>query len=476
MNRIKTRPLCVGLAAFCAKWFEDVGLQGDSEFDENLRGDYRRMEEYLNRYIDTVVAPGVISTVEAATKVVACFHERRIDALIVVHIFWSEDQPLIALLKNRCEDWPVVLWNYHPLGYLPSLLTVNDLFRCSGTVGMLQGSAPMQRLGIDMHIISGSPGDEELGEELTRLSSALYIRKTIHSLSIGRIAGRCEVMTGTHTDATTLRSRLGITLLEISSSDYASRCAAVSVSRVAAWCDELKQYHPACRLTDANLELACRIALAADDIAIEYDLSGVAIQDLDPELHELIGGRPCLCPPECASRGVALVMESDVNTGIGMYATMRAADSPALYTEIFTYDEKENCLLMGHAAPHDPRLAGSDGVSLVPDAEYRHVDVHEGVWQEFIMREGEVTCVSLYDNGQRYSLTAFEGYSVGAPRRLDGFAHAVVRPNLSVRELLPRLVRRGMTQHFAIVPGRVASTLETWCAMTGIEYHLETSS
>ncbi len=46
--------------------------------------------------------------------------------------------------------------------------------------------------------------------------------------------------------------------------------------------------------------------------------------------------------------------------------------------------------------PHDPRLAAADGMTLVPDMEYRHVDVCAGVWQ-IRLREGQVTCVSLYD-------------------------------------------------------------------------------
>jgi L-arabinose isomerase len=144
-----------------------------------------------------------------------------------------------------------------------------------------------------------------------------------------------------------------------------------------------------------------------------------------------------------------------------------------MYTEVLTFDPQENVLLMGHAAVHDPRLASPEGVTLVPDAEYRHSDRLEGAWQEFIMAEGPVTCVSLYDAGHGYRLTAFEGASLGGPRRLEGYAHALVCPDVHVLELLPRLVRRGMTQHFGVVPGRIASVLAKWCTLAGIEFRLE---
>ena len=57
-----------------------------------------------------------------------------------------------------------------------------------------------------------------------------------------------------------------------------------------------------------------------------------------------------------------------------------------MYTEIFTFDPGENILLMGHAGVHDPRLAAADGITIVAYSQYRHADVVEGAWMEFIPR------------------------------------------------------------------------------------------
>jgi len=207
---------------------------------------------------------------------------------------------------------------------------------------------------------------------------------------------------------------------------------------------------------------------------VRYNLQAVAIQDLDEELHRLVGTRPCLCPPLSAERGVAFSAEGDLHSALGVLAAMRASASPCMYTEIFTFDPQENLLLVGHASVHDPRLAAGGQVTLVPDLEYCHSDAVEGAWLEFVYAEGPVTGVSLYDAGHAYRLTAFEGTSLGAPQRLEGYAHAVIRPQVDVRQLLPRLVQRGMTQHFAIAPGRIADILAYWCQLSGIEFYLET--
>jgi L-arabinose isomerase len=466
----------LGLAVFCADWFRQVGLQtGECGLAKTLQDDYARIVAILQRCFDQVVTPGVIFTAMEAAKAVDYFCEASIDALLLVHIMWSEDQPLLEVLHNR-RDVPVLLWNYHPTGVLPPTLSVSDLFRFSGTVGMLQGSAPMERLGIKPRIVSGSPDDPNLAQALCECNAALRIRKMFQGMRAARIAGRCEVMTGTYVNAESLHNQLGVELVEISAAEYAAICEAVDEKRIEAFGEQVAKDFTVTDVSANSLRLAYRNTLALDDLVMRHDVGAVAIQDLDPELHRLVGIRPCLCPPISAIRGVAFGMESDLNTTLGLLAAMQASSVPCMFTEIFTYDQQDNTLLMGHAGVHDPRLAGADRVTIVPDAEYRYVDRCEGAWQEFIFAPGPITCVSLYDAGSRYRMTVFEGESLGPPRRLQGFAHALVRPDLPVETLLPTLVRRGMTQHFAVAQGHIAGILEEWCRMVGLEFHWEKAS
>lgn len=463
----------VGLAAFCADWFRQVGWQDAAGgLAGRLQSDYARLVDFLRSCFDQLVVPGVISTVPEAAKSVAMFREAQIDALLIAHIMWSEDQPLLEVLRG-CRDVPVLLWNYHPTGILPRRLAVADLFCLSGTVGMLQGSAPMARLELPAQIVSGNTDDPSLAHTLQEYNTALEIHKTLHGMRAARIAGGCEVMTGTHADAEHLRDHLGVELIEIAAVEYASLCQAVDQRRVEAFRAAVAGEFPVAGVSDETLQLACRNTLALDDVVMKYSVGVVAIQDLDPELHRLAGIRPCLCPPMGAERGVAFGMESDLNSTLGMLAAMIASSTPCMYTEIFTYDREENVLLMGHAGVHDPRLAGPDGVTIVPDEEYRRVDRYEGAWQEFVLAPGPVTCVSLFDTGKGYRMTVFEGESLGPPRRLQGFAHALVRPEVPVETLLSTLVGRGMTQHFAVAPARIGRILEKWCRLHNMVFHWE---
>jgi L-fucose isomerase-like protein len=462
----------VGLAAMCAAWFKQIGLQEpDSDLAKVLQQDYGRMVECLGGCFDEVIAPGILSSQDDAARATDRFSQEQVDAVVLVHIVWSEDPVLLSFL-DRWRSTPVWLWNYHPTGTLPPRLTVDDLFRFSGTVGMLQGSAPLQKRGLRLEVFSGSPGDASLVRDLRERNAALCIRKAFRGLRAGQIAGRCEAISGTFVDDAALSRALGVTRVAVTAAEYSSTCEAVDPGRVDRYCAELRERFEVRGVSEPSLRIAARNTLALDDLVEQLQLGAVAIQDLDEELHRRIGTRPCLYPPRSLARGVAFSAEADLNTALGMVAASRAAKAPAMYTEIFTFDSHENVLLMGHAGVHDPRLA-ADGITIVPDLEYRQADAIEGAWMEFILAPGAVTCVSLYDTGAGYRMMVFEGQSLGPPRRLDGWGHAVIRPRLDVVSLLARLAQRGMTQHFAIVPGSVTHVLRSWCGLMGVEFCCE---
>ena len=107
-------------------------------------------------------------------------------------------------------------------------------------------------------------------------------------------------------DEAALRSYLGVELVEISAFEYTSACNAIEVGRMRAFCAEMKAHYEIEGVSEASLKLACRNTLALDKLVREHNLGVVAIQDLDPTLHQLAGIRPCLCPPESAARGGSL--------------------------------------------------------------------------------------------------------------------------------------------------------------------------
>ncbi len=58
-------------------------------------------------------------------------------------------------------------------------------------------------------------------------------------------------------------------------------------------------------------------------------------------------------------------------------------------------------------------------------------------------------------------------------RAHDRYGDPTHQQEVDVRQLVPRLVQRGMTQHFAVAPGRIADILAYWCELSHIEFFQE---
>ena len=140
-----------------------------------------------------------------------------------------------------------------------------------------------------------------------------------------------------------------------------------------------------------------------------------------------------------------------------------------MYTEIFTFDQADNCLLFGHAGMHDPALAGDGEVTVVPDAEYAAVDEVEGAWQSFTARPGKVTAVSLFTGLKDYRVAWLRGEVLPTRGKLADYPHALVRTERPLREFYERAARAGMTQHFALSYGEVAGKLARLAEVLGLE-------
>jgi L-arabinose isomerase len=460
----------IGLVALCAEWFRQVDHNSESgDLSGMLQQDYERISQFLEECFGSVVAPGPISTVAEARNAIRVFNIANIDAVVLVHILWSEDQPLIEIM-NKLDRHPVILWDYHPQEVFPEHLSITDLFRRSGTVGLLQGSSPMARLGFSFQMVSGRPGDSKLTEELLEYKTALSVCREFNGLRIGRIAGNCEIMTGTIANVESVHKYLGVELLDISLDEYAAACFEVSDKEIVDYASDIIKRYEVREVSTKSLQTSARCALGLERLVEQQRFGAVGIQDLAPGLHRILGTRPCLPPWKCISNGVVFVAEADMHCLLALFAASKASCRPCMYTEVFTYDRDENFLLMGHAGIHDPELAAEDRMIIVPDYEYCRVDEVEGAWLEFIMSAGEVTCLGLHDTGSGYRMIVFEGESLGSPSRLQGFPHALVRPNIPVNDLLRDLVKLGVTQHFAIAQSRISGVLSKWCSIMGVEY------
>jgi L-arabinose isomerase len=464
-----------GLVLLSAQWFIEVGLQGGAsqrqqELARMVEGDLQRIRSTVEPHFE-LVDPGPISSPEQAQRAVCQFHTEGAELVILVHVMWSEDPPLVRLLEGLGE-LPLVLWCYNPYSRLPERMSMEQLFRASGSVGFLQGSVPLSMLGKRFSFLFGSPESPDLHQGLAELSRVFAVRSSLRRLRIGRIGPPCRHMAGTYVDEPGLAAGVGVTVVPLSAYRLSQEARTLEAATVESFVVELKGRYRIDGVSDRALEQAARASLAVGALVEKESLGAVAIEDLHPELHELLGTRPCLWVPGLRERGVVVGMEADVLSVLGLWLARNLGESTPMYTEVFTYDLEANCLLLGHAAMHDPQLAGSNEITIVPDREYEASDPLEGAWMHFAAKRGPVTLVNLFGRGDAYRVFCLRGETLPTREKLAGFAHALVRIEPPVARFFEQVGRLGMMQHFALSYDDITGRLETLCRIEGMEYTL----
>jgi L-arabinose isomerase len=279
---------------------------------------------------------------------------------------------------------------------------------------------------------------------------------------------RCEAMSVTWVDEVGLRTQTGVELVPLDVGRLADLASSATPRDVAAFRQDLDSRDIVVRTDQASLEQGVRAALAIAALAREEDLRGLAMNDLAPEMHRAIGLRPCLPHFGLAESGFVVAMEADVAVTVTMRALALFTGLAPMYTEIFTLDPAASCMLMGHAGWHgianrDPAVP----LEIVPDVEYQAVDRFKGAAIYFPFRPGPVTAVNAIWREGTLRWSVVEGESLGG-RHLEGNCHLLCRLDEPVADFIRRVTRRGVSQHWAVIPGHLAADVELLAGHLGI--------
>lgn len=468
---MNTKPK-IGLLPLAADWFWRQNIQGGGGRYRRLPGLVERDVAALTRAVSAdldIVSPGLVHTVPQAAAAARTLRAARIDLLLVCSVIWSEDQPLLRVLRELPEV-PVLVWCYAPTDTLPARVSMTELFRRSGPVGALQHSAPLKRMGRRIACVCGAPTERTTLRQIRDYAEAARVAHELRRATIGLLPGPCAAMTGTITDATRLRRALGPTVKRISVRDFAACVRSVGRSETAAFVRRLTQRYRVAGVGRDSLFQAARASLGLARLAETRRLDALAINDLEPALHAAVGVRPFLEVPEFFARGRVLGMEGDLTTTVGLLIARRLAAAPPMFTELFAFDRKRHAVLAGHAGMHDLRLAESArGIRLTPDYEYCEANALAGAWLEFRAKPGWVTLMSLFCDVKRFRLVLAGGRALAGGPRLEGFAHALVRLDRPVDAFFRLAIRSGMTQHWVVVHEDIRDRLRALAAILDVE-------
>jgi len=333
-------------------------------------------------------------------------------------------------------------------------------------------------------VILGTLDDDPMAEaEIAEWCIAEWcdIAMVLHDLKrarIGHFGHPIEHMLDMQTDQTALTASFGCHIVQTEADELLKSQSTVTQEEVEAKKVEIlnlfdrpepKSDPITERLTEEDLQVAARVAVALDKFVDSHDLEGLAYyyegQEGSPTrqlVTNLIVGNSLL-----TAAGFPMCGESDLKTCIAMLI-MDRLDIGGSFAEFHPIDFREGFVLVGHDGPHHINIA--EGKPLLRSLSKYHGKPGSGASVEFKIKEGPITMLSIgVTAGGKFKFILAEGKSVHGPIPPTGNTNTRGFFAPDVRTFLKRWVAEGPTHHFALGVGHHARTIEKIAEILDVE-------
>ncbi|MHC4116352.1 MAG: L-fucose/L-arabinose isomerase family protein [Planctomycetota bacterium] len=335
-------------------------------------------------------------------------------------------------------------------------------------------------------VILGTLEDDPIAE--SEIAEWCNIAMVLHDLKrarIGHFGHPIEHMLDMQTDQTALTAAFGCHIVQTEADELLLSESTVTEEEIEGKKAEIlnlfdtpepKSDPITEKLTEEDLQVAARVAVALDKFVNGHDLDGLAYyyegQQGSPIrrlVTNLIVGNSLL-----TAAGFPMCGESDLKTCIAMLI-MDRLDIGGSFAEFHPIDFNEGFVLVGHDGPHHINIA--DGKPVLRSLSKYHGKPGSGASVEFKIKEGPITMLSIgvTANG-KFKFIIAEGESVHGPIPPTGNTNTRGFFEPDVRTFLKRWVAEGPTHHFGLGVGHRARTIEKIAEILDIESVIVTPS
>lgn len=332
-------------------------------------------------------------------------------------------------------------------------------------------------------ILGHMENDPRADEEL---ASWCRIARVLHDLRrarIGLMGHVLEAMLDMHADPTAITAAFGAHIVLVEPDDILRHYRAAAEVGVAEKKQRISEFfdtpEPGSdplteKLTERDLDIAARAAVALDGLISEKHLDGLAYyyeaeagSEMRTVVTNLIVGNSLL-----TSAGFPMCGEFDIKTCVAMMI-MDRLDIGGSFAEFHPVDYEQGTVLVGHDGPHHMNIAARRPV--LRSLKKYHGKPGSGASVEFQIKEGPITMLSIGQRADgRYKFVIAEGRSEKRPIPPTGNTntHGLFAPD--VRTFLKKWVEEGPTHHFALGVGHHAAELVEIAKILGLDYAVVT--
>ncbi|MCO6449906.1 MAG: L-fucose/L-arabinose isomerase family protein [Caldilineales bacterium] len=328
-------------------------------------------------------------------------------------------------------------------------------------------------------IILGSLYDDPQAEE--ELAEWCSIARVLHDLRgarIGQMGHTLEAMLDMHSDPTMFTATFGLHIVQTEPEDVLREYRQVTAQELADKRELIEGFFDTpdpvsdphtLRLTEEDLNMAARVAVALDRFIAAKNLDGLAYYyEADPgsEMRRVVTnfivGNSIL-----SAQGFPMCGENDLKTCVAMMI-MDRLDVGGSFAEFHPIVFDRNKIYVGHDGPH--HLSIYQGKPILRSLLQYHGKPGSGASVEFMIKHGPITMLSIgqtYDG--RFKFVIGEGVSVEGPLPPTGNTNTLGHFEPDPITYLKAWCNEGPTHHFALGIGHHAATIKKLGESLGIE-------
>lgn len=424
-----------------------------------------------------VIFPGIVYEREDAEKAMDMFYNAKVDFIIAEFLSWSEDFAWIRFLRD-CPDIPMIFTNVaKDRMAFETTLDEDDFieYLCSGTlVGSLEASGSIARVPRKgVKIVMGTRA--QVNEKIRSFARAAYARAALRKSTVGLMANMNEAMWSTYIDNYDIFTKIGPEIHYLPSSDYKETIDSLTDAEVNEYADSLTSRYRMMDDVEHDKFIGCvKASLALKNMARDRDVDVFIYNDIDPSTFKVAGCRAGFYHDWFNGNLSVLVPEADTGAGLATYVLKLISGKHVNFIEPFHIEDDFGTFAGGHAGPNDHNdPEWQDNVLIARDVrfaktKYRYAGAPFGWYR---ISPGMKTVTGLYEQDGKYKMVCFRAESLPGEHILATYSHSIFRPTVPVKELFGRLLKVGVTQHYAIADGDWSAELEDFAEMMGFEFY-----
>ena len=430
---------------------------------------YGKLVEQLEE-IGDVVAPELVDTREKAVEAGEFFRRRDIDILLVFPFGYTPGMCVLPAVEK--SDVPIRIVNGHEdstYDYKNADTTV--YLHHEGVCCIPEYCAGLRRMGKKFKVRTGHFGDERLWREIAADCLGAAAARVFRQLSFGIIGDTYTNMVDMPTDEHRYLKATGKLLIhpEVEEIEEAFNCVTEEQHRE--MLEEIRDIYDVDEtVTDEQMELSVRIAVAYDQVICRHDIHAFGYYWWgQKELITTLRSESAIAVSRLASLGRPGVTEGDVKTAMAM-KILDLLGAGGMFVEFFSMDFDEQFILMGHDGPGNINMR--QGKARLTHLEVHHGKSGHGLGIDFDVHLGPVTLVNLtqFDEGSdSFKLIYTRGEVIPGDILAIGNPNCRVRVERPIHEFVDAWCQEGPSHHIALGSGDRGEELEAFAEGMGFD-------